>query len=306
MIGIQAVATYLPKERLNNFTIAAALGVPSSQIEGRIGFTGLSRAADDEHASHMAQKAIQALFLQDGVAVESIDLLVAVTQTPDQNIPHLSAELHGALMLRENCSCFDIALGCSGYIYALSVVKSFMEANGLKAGLIVTSDPYSKIVDPKDKATAMIFGDGASATLLSETPQFEIGKFSFGTQGDGAEHLKIKSGHLHMSGRHVFNMAAQKVPANILETLSRNALTLNEVDTVIAHQGSLAVLQELRDRLALPESTVPFFSRDYGNTVSSSIPFGLAEIWSQTELKNIVLSGFGLGFSWASTVLRRR
>ncbi len=306
MIGIQAIATYLPEERINSLSRAETLGVPASQIETRIGFTGLSRAASGEQASHMGLQALKNLLAQTGTTAESIDLLIVVSQTPDQNIPHLSAELHGRMGLREDCSCFDIGLGCSGYVYGLSIAKSYMEANDLEVGVIVTSDPYSKIVDPADKGTALIFGDGAAATLLSRQAVFDIGKFAFGTQGNGAEHLTTRSGRLHMSGRHVFAMAAQKVPPNILESLRKSELTLSDVDLIIAHQGSLAVLQELRDRLNLPEGKVPFFSREYGNTVSSSIPFGLAGIWNQAELKTLVLSGFGLGFSWASTVLNRR
>lgn len=301
MIGIKSIGVYLPQGRIANLARKEEFDVTDQFIEERIGMRQLAVSAPGEGTTALGVSAFQAL----GVDPAVVEALVVVTQNPDRNLPHASAEMHGRLGLAENCACFDISLGCSGYVYALSVLSAFMEANGMRAGVLVTADPYSRILDPHDKATCLLFGDGATATLLDREPVLALGKFTFGTAGKEAEALACNAGKLHMNGRAVFNFAAKYVPADVAQALARNGLHAEEVDAYVFHQGSRHIVETIARRLALPAEKVRFAAADYGNTVSSSIPMILADEISRPSVRTLLVSGFGVGLSWASTILRR-
>lgn len=306
MIGITDIAAYLPSGRVDNMARAEELGSTPEQVKERIGFCTLARMAPEEGTLTLASSAVRQLLQQNALLPSSIEVLVVVTQNPDRNIPHLSAELHGTLGLPDACACFDIGLGCSGYVYGLSVVTAFMQANGFKTGILVTADPYSKVVDQSDKNTSLIFGDGATATLLTDAPRFTVGGFSFGTRGSEADKLACNDSVLFMNGRAVFNFAATHVPGDIRRVVEKNGLTMDEVDCFVLHQGSRFIVETVADRLAVDRQRVPFLAADYGNVVSSSIPMMLVDLMKIGDNKTMVLCGFGLGFSWASTVIKRK
>lgn len=306
MIGITAVATYLPVRRIDNLKRATQLGSTPEQVENRIGFRKLAQLDEGSGTFDLARRAANRLLDSNALDPASIDVLVAVTQNPDRNIPHLSAELHGALGLSPHCACFDIGLGCSGYVYALSVVASFMPANHLKVGILVTADPYSRIIDPHDKATSLLFGDGATATLLTTDPVYELGVFTFGTKGADADKLSCNNGVLFMNGRAVYNFSATQVPQDIRRVVAKNGIRLDEVDCFVLHQGSRYIVETIIERLSVDPELVPFLAAEYGNTISSSIPMMLADLIGDAAKRTIVLSGFGLGLSWVSTVMRRK
>lgn len=306
MIGITDIAAYLPAGRIDNMARAEELGSTPAQVEERIGFRQLARMAPDDCTLGLASSAVRQLLLQNALLPSSIEVLVVVTQNPDRNIPHSSAELHGILGLPDACACFDIGLGCSGYVYGLSVITAFMQANGFKTGVLVTADPYSKVVDQSDKNTSLIFGDGATATLLTDAPKFTVGNFSFGTRGSEADKLACNDSVLFMNGRAVFNFAATHVPGDIKRVVEKNGLTLEGVDCFVLHQGSRFIVETVADRLSVDRQRVPFLAAEYGNTVSSSIPMMLVDLMKVEDSKTMVLCGFGLGFSWASTVIKRK
>lgn len=306
MIGIKKIATYIPSGRIDNLARAESLGSTPEQVSERIGFCQLARMDEGHGALDLATQALTRLLQDAGVEPQSIEAMAVISQNPDRNIPHLSAELHGRVGLPVNCACFDLGLGCSGYVYGLSVLAAFMQANGLKRGVLVTADPYSRIVDQEDKATAMIFGDAATATLLDDDPQYTLGRFTFGTQGAEADKIACNDGVLFMNGRAVFNFAAVQVPANIRETIAANGLELADIDRFVLHQGSRYIVETIADRLQLEREKVPFMSAAYGNTVSSSIPLMLSELMQEPAHARMLLCGFGLGLSWASTVIQRK
>jgi len=306
MIGIKHIASYIPADRISNTERAESLGSSVQQVRERIGFCQLARMAHNEGALAMATQALGRLLAETGLATDDLNALVVVTQNPDRAIPHLSAELHGRFSLPNHCACFDLGLGCSGYVYGLSVLQSFMQVNNMKRGVLVTADPYSRIVDAQDKATAMIFGDAATATLLDDAPHYMLGRYMFGTQGVDAEKIASTDGVLHMNGRSVFNFAALQVPPHIRETVRVNGLTLNDIDCFLLHQGSRYIVETIAERLQVDKSKVPFMSTDYGNTVSSSIPLMLSELMQNSACRRMVLCGFGLGLSWAGTVIQRK
>lgn len=305
MIGIKAIGTYLPAGRQSNLTRLVEFDMTEESLNEHIGFRQIAIKGSGETTAAMAVAAIRALQEKTGLDPGTVQALAIVTQNPDRNIPHLSAEVHGTLSLAPACACFDISLGCSGYVYGLSVLSSFMTANGMNRGILVTADPYSGIVDPADKNTSLIFGDGATATLLTDDPRYVAGLGSFGTLGSEADRLACQNGKLYMNGRAVFNFAAKQVPADVMQVLQKNGIGLEEVDCFIFHQGSRYIVDTIANRLGVSPDKARFHAAEYGNTVSSSIPLILAGEMDNTANRTILLSGFGLGFSWGTTVLKR-
>lgn len=187
----------------------------------------------------------------------------------------------------------------------LSIMQSFLASNGLRHGVLVTCDPYTKIVDPEDKNTALLFGDAATATLVGPEPVLACGPFSFGTQGESAAALRCHDGRLSMNGREVFNFAARTIPADLDALLARAGLAKEAVDCFIFHQGSRFIVESLAKYARLPMEKVRVGIEHIGNTVSSSIPLLLERELDRPGSDTIVLSGFGVGLSWATCVCQR-
>ena len=305
MIGIEAIGLHIPRTRISNLDRASKFSTDKDFIKNKIGIEYVSRKEINDNTSTLAIKSIRNLLDKHSFDIESIEALILVTQTPDSNIPHTSAVIHGELGFSESCAAFDVSLGCSGFVYGLSVIKSFMEANGLKKGILITSDPYSKILNPEDKNTSLLFGDAATATLLSDSPKYLIGNGTFGTIGKERDNLKLEDNYLTMNGRGIFNFAARYIPKDIDELLTKNNLDKKDVDYFIFHQGSKYIIDTLIKRLNLDHEKTINNIREYGNTVSSSIPIILNDIIKESKAKKILISGFGVGLSWASNVLTR-
>lgn len=307
MPGIVDIATHVPPGRLSNLDPQrlAAFEMDASFVRDKLGVLSCARMEEGEGTTDLAVSALSALMGRNGLLAEDIQALVVVTQNPDRNIPHTSAAVHGRLGLSAACAAFDVGLGCSGYVYGLSVLHSFLLANGLQRGVLITADPYSKIVHPDDKATATLFGDAATATLIGPSPVYELGPFAFGTWGQSGAALQCDDGVLHMNGREVFNFAATRVVAQVQSLLARATLEADAVDAFLFHQGSRYIVDTLRQRLKLPEDKVRLGLQEVGNLVSSSIPAMLEKELARPDVRSLLLSGFGVGLSWASCVCHR-
>lgn len=304
MIGIEAIGTYIPAGRIDNRQRLAQFGVDETFLSEKIGMLHLALKAEDEETSDLCCKAFIDLQCKTGLKLEDLECIVVCTQNPDGcGLPHTSAIVHAKLGLSDSCAAFDISLGCSGFVYGLSVIQSFMQANGFRKGVLFTADPYSKIIDNHDKNTSLLFGDGATATLISDTPVWRSGKFLFGSHGKESVAITIEasSGKLTMNGRAVFSFSATVVPKNITSMLEANDLTIEDVDFFAFHQGSRYIVDTLKKKLNIEEAKAPFVASEYGNTVSSSIPLILSGV--SGGLEKVVIAGFGVGLSWASTIL---
>jgi 3-oxoacyl-[acyl-carrier-protein] synthase III len=304
MLGIKEIASYLPEKRVSNYDKKIQFELDDDFIENKIGVKSHSLKEENEKSSDLCVKAFDNLIKKIDIDIESIDCCVVVTQNPDFNIPHTSAIVHGKIGLSNECACFDISLGCSGYVYGLSNILAFMKNNGLKNGLLFTSDPYSDIIDKEDKNTALIFGDGSTVTYISENAIFVPQDFSFGTNGSSYKEL-ICEDKLYMNGRAVFNFTATTIPKHIQELLKKNELNDNNIDKYVLHQGSKYIVDTIRKRLKVDEDKVPFDMYEYGNTVSSSIPIILEKEIKNIENNIIIICGFGVGLSWASSILKK-
>ncbi|MNJ45166.1 3-oxoacyl-[acyl-carrier-protein] synthase 3 [compost metagenome] len=312
MIGIKSIASYVPTAGLDNYAQGAKFGKDEAFIFGKIGSTFLPRKADEQETSDLCVEAAKALFANNpGLDPQAIDALIVVTQNGDEEgLPHTAAIVQDKLGLSTRVAAFDVSLGCSGYVYGLYAIKGFMEAAGLKNGLLITADPYSKIVDPEDRNTTMLFGDAATATWMGEDATWQLGQARFGTDGSGAAHLKITDGNFFMNGRQVFNFALVKVPAHLHELLDASGLSSADIDAFCIHQGSAAIVDAVARRFEEdPESTVKDkFVKDMletGNTVSSSVPLLLEKHMLDGAWKRVAISGFGVGLSWGSAILYR-
>ncbi len=306
MIAITNIGCYIPEKKISNFDLLDKFETDENFITNKIGVVQRARKEPEEKASDLCIKAFANLQSKVTIDLLEIDCCVVVTQNPDFNIPHTSAIVHGALELTERCASFDISLGCSGYVYSLSIVTAFMQANGMKKGLLFTADPYSDIIDENDKNTALIFGDAATVSLLDaeQSGLVPLG-FDFGSKGAGHKNL-MNEDKLFMNGRAVFNFTAATVPISINKLLDKLDLTKEDIERWYLHQGSKYIVDTISKRLGLESERVVFDMYEYGNTVSSSIPLLLSKDIEKLQIgQKIGLSGFGVGLSWASTVLQK-
>jgi 3-oxoacyl-[acyl-carrier-protein] synthase-3 len=306
MIGIRAVASYLPKHRIDNFDRQKAFEFEDEFLEKKIGFLSISRKGADEDTSDMCCVAFDQLVRNSRIDPDSVQVITVCTQNPDYSIPHTAAIVHGKLGLTEGCAAFDISLGCSGYTYGLAIIKNFMQGMGFTSGLLFTADPYSKIIDETDRDTALLFGDAATVTHIGTAPIFSLGRFTFGTRGKEYSALICRNGILNMDGRAIFNFSASTIPDDIKKALKINELQIDEIDYFLIHQGSKYIVDFIKKRLRLPDEKTPFKAQVYGNTVSSSIPLLLENVLTNPSAKRVLISGFGVGLSWSTTVLFRR
>ena len=271
--------------------------------------TGIQkRYIADPHqcASDLGVLAAEKLFQQHNIDPDSIDFLLLCTQTPDYPLPTTACLMQNRLGLRTSAGALDFNLGCSGFVYGLDVIQAFMSAQGLRHGLLFTADPYSKVIDPKDYNTELLFGDAAAVTYIAENPVFVSGKSTFCTNARLSHSIKVdeETRLLSMLGNNVFKFAVTKVPEQVEKCLELNGLGKNDVDLYLMHQGSKYIVDNLVPALGVDAARVPFLAAETGNTVSSSIPLML-EQYMETDEKIILISGFGVGLSWATSVLER-
>jgi len=318
MIGIRDVACYLPATTVQNAAVAERLGFKPGFLEDKVGVATRHLSAPGESTSAMCVRAFERLQQRAaGVDFHEVGLLLLCTQNPDYKLPHTSSVLQGRLGLPKRLLAFDVSLGCSGYVATLVTAKALMTELGIRHGLVFTADPYTKVLAPDDKSTVPLFSDAASVTWLEDGAPLQIGKATCGNDGSLFETLIIRGSGtakaegeveqpLRMDGRNIFAMLKTEVPANIRACAELNGLTLEAVDVFLFHQASAWLLGVLRQDLGLPSAKVPSNLKDIGNTVSTSIPLLLEDLLRAGPPlpRTILMSGFGVGLSWASVILQ--
>lgn len=303
-IGIKAISSYLPNQIVDNIEQGKQFDMPEDFVLNKIGAKVLPRMEENQDSSDLCVAAIKQLQTKrTDFDISKIDLLVVITQNGDkEHLPHTSAVVQQKANLPKTIAAFDVSLGCSGYVYGLYVVQGMLQATGLKQALLVTADPYSKIVDRKDRVTSMLFGDAATATWIGADPIFKLGKVLFATDGSGVSNLYVENSTLVMNGRQVFNFAATHIPAHIKALLADSCIEEEEIDAFIIHQGSAAIVDAIARRFCQPECFIKDLY-ETGNTVSSSIPLLIEKYAIHSHWQQIVISGFGVGLSWASALI---
>jgi 3-oxoacyl-[acyl-carrier-protein] synthase-3 len=305
---LNTIASYIPSGYIDNINQAIRFGETSDFVREKIGAVRLAKKAVAEETSDLAVAAVTNLIKKTKIELEDIDVLILITQNGDgHNLPHTSAIVHRKLGLPKKTAVFDVSLGCSGYVYGLQILKGFMQSTGLKNGMLVTADPYSKIINSEDRATTLLFGDASTATLLNDEGEWSLSLPIMGSDGTGADNIMVgNDGRLQMNGRQVFNFAALLIPAEIKKLLQQENLNEVDIDCYCLHQGSSGIIDAISRRF--PKVKERFLNRlEYtGNTVSSSIPILLEEVTEISSNNKILISGFGVGLSWASMILKRK
>lgn len=304
---LHSIASYVPPDCIDNLEQAATFGESEDFIRSKIGALRLPRKRVDEESSDMAVRAVERLFEKASLTPEAVDALVLVTQNGDgHQLPHTSARVHSKLGLSKTAAVFDISLGCSGYVYGLQILKGFMQASGFENGILATVDPYSKVIDPADRSTTLLFGDAATATLLNKNGCWELSRPLMGSDGSGADSIMVKDGRFVMDGRKVFNFAALLIPKQIAALLEQEGLQQTDIDSYCLHQGSAGILDAISRKFPAVKERFVNGLAETGNTVSSSIPLLLEKNINKPEINRILISGFGVGLSWASMVITRK
>lgn len=328
-MAIDAFAHALPSVCHTAADIAALTGSDEQFIAEKVGLSRRYVLGPDQTGVSLSADACRALFARYPDLAQEVDVLICVTQTPDRRLPQNSAGVAAALGLPKTLASFDIALGCSGYVYALTVAEGFLQAAGRHCALVVTCDPYSRIIEPTDKDTNCLFGDAATATVLrAGAGRGRILATDFGTRGEDGDAICVPAGgaarplvgavaaemtapdandlRLHMQGRAVFNFVNSVVPDSIRTCLQNAGLTLDDIDLFALHQGSRYMLDAMAKRVGIPPQKLLQNMANYGNTVSSSIPLLLSEqdAAGQLDGRRVLISGFGVGLSWATAILQ--
>lgn len=306
MITINAISNYIPQQSVDINARAADVGIEQDFINNKLGIENLPIKSQQQETSDLGVEAVKSLLESSNLNIEDIDCLIVCTQNPDEyGLPHTSAIIHDKLGLHKQIACFDISLGCSGYIYGLKVAQGMMLANDYNNAILVTADPYSKIINAQDRNTSLLFGDAASATWLGREGSWELGKALLNTDGSGHRNIINIDQKLHMDGRQVFNFALTHAPKQIIDLLELAGYDIDHIDRFYLHQGSKYIVDSIRKRMKLAEEKVPANINQTGNTVSSSIPLLLEQDLDNPDLKNIILCGFGVGLSWGTILLHR-
>jgi 3-oxoacyl-[acyl-carrier-protein] synthase-3 len=301
------------------------------KISAKTGIYNRHIADTDEFSSDMAIKAAELLFEEHGIGPSSIDFILFCTQSPDYFLPTTACALQSKLGIPTTAGALDFNLGCSGYVYGLALAKGLVMGGIAKNILLITSETYSKFIHPKDKSNKTIFGDAAAATLITRDDGFaEILEFDLGTDGSGAENLIVKRGgikfpkhatetgdvadefgnitnqnNLYMNGTEIFNFTSAAVPQLVSNVLEKNRLEGSAIDLYLFHQANKYMLNHLRKKIKIEESKFYYFLEDCGNTVSSTIPIALHNAQREGLLAgNVLLAGFGVGYSWGGCVLK--
>lgn len=332
MIVIKGVASYLPNEILTNQMLVNDFpGWSEDKIFNKLGIKK-RHISKNETISGMAIAASKKLFEKCKINPSDIDFILLCTQSPDFILPTTACLVQEALGIPTSSGAIDFNQGCSGFVYGLAIAKGLISANIAQNIILITSEAYTKHLNINDTSNRSIFGDGATATWVCNSQNgFSIHDFILGTDGKGAPHLIVKNGgsrnpkkmqnnnsdddnteksndHLYMNGTEVFNFTLNSIPKLISNTLQKNRLEINDIDYFVFHQANKFMLEHLRKKIGIDEEKFIIQMENTGNTVSSSIPLILENLFDCLDGKNtckIFLAGFGVGFSWGGVVLSK-
>ncbi len=309
--SIKAVAAAVPdniclNEDLNIFKEGEkrlsqkTLGIDSRYIEHK-----------GRKASYFALHSARKILKETNVDVDEIRYLVYITQTPDFITPATSIWIQNELGLSKTCLCFDINLGCSGYVNGLFLAATLLNQTGFGKALVLTSDISSSLIQDGDTSTQPIFSDGGSATLIEYNAESPEAVCLFGNDGKGFKAIFKDhpiwgtKDYLKMEGLDILNFTLKVVTANIVDCIALSGLEKSEIDYYILHQAGHLINESIRRRLDIAPEKYLYSLKKYGNTSSSSIPITLlhnAEAFLNPLTQTVLLSGFGVGLSWGSII----
>ena len=327
---IKGISYYLPENIVSNNDLVKDFPEwDVNKIALKVGINQRHIAKENETAGDLAEKAALKLFQEYNISPTDIDFIMLCTQSPDYFLPTTACILQDRLGIPTKSGALDYNLGCSGCIYGLALAKGLIISGSAKNILLLTAETYNKYLHPSDKSNKSIFGDGAAACLISRDGFAEIGDFSFGTDGSGADNLIVKTGaarikgatglheideegrikyddYLYMNGSAIFNFTLEKVPVLMKEVLKNNNLSNEDVDFYLFHQANKLMLNTIRKVCAIPKEKFYINLENTGNTVSSTVLIGLKNCINSKTIDSgmkIMITGFGVGLSWGGCML---
>ena len=313
----------LPERRLTNAELEQRVDTSDQWIVERTGIRERRIASDGETTASLAIEAGAAAIKHAGLTPDSIELLIVATATTEQLIPHTGAFVSDGLGLR--CGSFDLNAGCAGFVYEIVVGASMLTAGNLDHVLVIGSETLSRVTDPNDRGTCILFGDGAAAMVLSASPDDGPGLITWdlGCDGSATGLLEVPAGgsrrpasaetvangehYLKMAGPEVFRRAVRIVVESATIALRRSGMTIDEVTWFAPHQANVRIIESAAGRLGIPMERTLVNIDHLGNTSAASIPLVLAEAADDGRLVDgdvVLLSGFGAGLTWGSALLR--
>ena len=323
-VSIIATGSYVPERILTNSDLERIVDTTDEWIRTRTGISERRIAAADEATSDMATKAALAAMSQADVEAKEIDLIIVATVTPDMFFPSTACVVQDKLGAKGAWG-FDLSAACSAFLYSVQVGAQFIGTGSHKKVLVIGSDVMSSIIDYADRATCVIFGDGAGAAILEPAEDDSVGLIDFihEVDGSGGQFLYMPGGgslnptsketvekrmhYVHQDGQQVFKFAVRKQTELCQKLLERNGLKGSDIDAFIPHQANLRIINATADRLALrPEAVVVNIER-YGNTTAGTIPLAMNTALEQGKLKKgslVMLASVGAGFTVGATLLR--
>lgn len=307
MIGIESLGYYICEKRESNTgKVFDGIQLEHDPVMEKVGIKALAIKKDDELISDMCVNAFNNMKLNnENINTNDIEFICLITHIGDYISPHTSSVIQAKLGIPNKCAAFDVGLGCTGYIYGLNIAKSFMEANGYKKGLLFTCDSLTSSIDKNDKTSAILFGDAATVTLLSDKPVYDILKPTHYTYGEYADvAVRTLDNKFSLQGQSIFLYSLQYMPKVLDENLKYNEISMNDVDLFILHQANKYMVNTIVEFSKIPKDKVPFDIEDYGNTGPSSIPIILTKNINK-NLPLIMLSAVGDGFSVSSMPIKR-
>jgi 3-oxoacyl-[acyl-carrier-protein] synthase-3 len=332
-VGISGMAACVPANTINNYEYTETFAAEDAkQITDKTGIFERRFALPHVTASDLCYHAAEKLIADLQIDKEEIDLLIFVSQTPDYRMPATSVLLQNRLGLSMQTMAFDISLGCSAFVYALSVVYAIMEKSGFRKALLLDGETRSRVYSSKDRNTAFLFGDGGIAAIVEKDDRFKESFFSLNSDGSREDLIKMKAGgyrypsspdtliykvvdeygnmrseeHGYMEGADVFNFVLREIPPDIKRLEAYSGINLSSLDYYLFHQANNYMNGYLAKKLKLPLEKVPSSIAKFGNTSSVSIPLTIvSQLQGKlAESKSAMLCGFGVGMSWATAFLQ--
>ena len=319
-----SIGAYVPSKVLSNADLEKMVDTSDEWILKRTGISERRIADDGENTSDMAAKASKLAIERANLDALDIDLVVCATVTPDYfNMPATACIISDKIGIK-NVQAFDISSACSGFVYALSVAKAFVESGMKKHVLIVGAEKFSSIVDYTDRATCILFGDGAGAAVISATENKEEAFIDVHASADGSysdflmtpapgtvnpvSQKVVDEGlnFVQMKGNETFKLAVKTLTKDVKDILAKNKISSDDIPHFIPHQANYRIIKAVGDSLKMKEEQVVLTVGKYGNTSAASIPMAINDIWESGRLKKgelMLLDTFGGGLTWASALL---
>jgi 3-oxoacyl-[acyl-carrier-protein] synthase III len=320
---ISKIEYYLPKGDYSNNLLSASEPRVDGIIE-KVGIDKKFKADKNEYATDMGVKAATKLIATDESLYKTIDYIIYCSQSPDYALPGGSSFIQKSLFPNRHIPAIDINLGCSGFVYSLSLAKALIQSKDANQVLIITAETYSKYINEESTSVRTIFGDGACAILVdSKNNENEsILYFDHGTNGEGIENLivpnsglrkSLKSSgepepnELYMNGPKILNFTLNAVPKTIDKALKKNNLSMKDIDMYVFHQANKFMLEKLQNKLGISDEQFFIALHGKGNTTSSTIPIALKDGLTDKRIRpgmTILICGFGVGYSWSTGIIR--